>query len=117
MSHDLLFLTITLPAPSIIRNSSLLTSILMGNGRCHALILESLFGLNLPEPAGKVDQVPRICTAGLRKETKARDYNKDGVKRFRHVSMKGCSLTPTLFSISYLYRRVRKTRPLTFFIG
>ena len=44
--------------------------------------------------------------AGLRKETKAREiYNKDGVKRFRHVSTKGRSLTPTLFSISYLYRR------------
>ena len=59
----------------------------------------------MPVPAGKVDQVPRTCTAGLRKETKARDYNKDGVEVFRHVSTKGCSLTPTLFSISYLYRR------------
>ena len=60
----------------------------------------------LPVPAGKVDQVPRTCTAGLRKETKAREiYNKDGVERFRHVSTKGHSLTPTLFSISYLYRR------------
>ena len=56
-------------------------------------------------PAGKVDQVPRTCMAGLRKVTKARDYNKDGVERFRHVSTKGRSLTPTLFSILYLYRR------------
>ena len=67
-------------------------------------------GVPLPSPdvqvpAGKVDQVPRTCTAGLRKETKARDYNKNGVERFRHVSMKGRSLTPTLFSILYLYRR------------
>ena len=61
----------------------------------------------LPVPAGKVDQVSRSCTVGLRKETKAREiYNKDGVERFRHVSTKGRSLTPTLFSISYLYRRV-----------
>ena len=62
-------------------------------------------GHDLPVPAGKVDQVPRTCTAGLRKESKARDYNKDGVERFRHVSMKGRSLTPTLFSILYLYRK------------
>ena len=60
----------------------------------------------LPVPAGKVNQVPRTCTAGLRKETKAKEiYNKDGVKRIRHVSTKGRSLTTTLFSISYLYRR------------
>ena len=60
----------------------------------------------MPVPASKVNQVPRTCTVGLRKETKAREiYNKDGVERFRHVSTKGCSLTPTLFSISYLYRR------------
>ena len=53
--------------------------------------------------AGKVNQVPRTCTAGLRKETKAREiYNKDGVERFSHVSTKGRSLTPTVFSISYL---------------
>ena len=75
-----------------------------GGGR--AQIPESLFGRRLQVPAGKVDQVPRTCTAGLRKETKAREiYNKDGIERFRHVSMKGHSLTPTLFSISYLYRR------------
>ena len=62
--------------------------------------------VDLPVPAGKVDQVPRTCTAGLRKEKKAREiYNKDGVERFRHVSTKGRSLTPTLFSISCLYRR------------
>ena len=67
----------------------------------------SLVGCRLwvPVPAGKVDQVPRTCTAGLRKETKARDYNKDGVGRFRHISMNGRSLTPTLFSILYLYRK------------
>ena len=59
----------------------------------------------MPVPAGKVNQVPRICMAGLRKETKARDYNKDGVERFRHVSTKGSGLTLTLFSILYLYRR------------
>ena len=59
----------------------------------------------VPVPAGKVDQVPRTCTARLRKKTTARDYNKDGVERFRHVSTKGRSLTPTLFSILYLYRR------------
>ena len=59
----------------------------------------------MPVPASKVDQVPRTCTAGLRKETTARDYNKDRVERFRHISTKGRSLTPTLFSILYLYRR------------
>ena len=60
-----------------------------------------------PVPAGKVDQVPRTCTAGLRKETTAKEfYNKDGVERFRHVSTKGSGLTPTLFSILYLYRKV-----------
>ena len=58
-------------------------------------------------PAGKVDQVPRTCTARLRKKTKAKEiYNKDGVERIRHVSTKGRSLTTTLFSILYLYRRV-----------
>ena len=63
-------------------------------------------GPGMPVPASKVDQVLRTCTAGLRKETKAREiYNKDGVERFRHVSTKGRSLTPTLFSILYLYRR------------
>ena len=41
---------------------------------------------------------------GAKKETKARDY-KDGVERFRHVTTKGRSLTPTLFNISYLYRK------------
>ena len=57
-------------------------------------------------PAGKVDQVPRTCTAQLRKETSAKEfYNKDGVERFRHVSTKGSGLTLTLFSILYLYRR------------
>ena len=56
-------------------------------------------------PASKVDQVPRTCTAPLRKKTKA-NYSKDGVERFRHVSTKGRSLTMTLFSILYLYRRV-----------
>ena len=32
-------------------------------------------------------------------------YNKDGVERIRHISTKGRSLTTTLFSILYLYRR------------
>jgi len=32
---------------------------------CHLAIYEIL-----PEPAGKVDQVPRTCTAGLRKKLK-----------------------------------------------
>ena len=59
----------------------------------------------LPVPSGKVNQILRTCTAGLRKETTARDYNNDGVERFRHVSTKGSGLTPTLFSILYLYRR------------
>ena len=48
---------------------------------------------------------PENVHGGAKKETKARDYNKDGVERFRHVSTKGCSLTPTLFSILYLYRK------------
>ena len=66
-------------------------------------IQEALSATALPVPAGKVDQVPRTCMAGLRKETKAREiYNKDGVERFSHVSTKGRSLTPTVFSISYL---------------
>ena len=57
----------------------------------------------VPVPAGKVDQVPRTCMAWLRRKTTAKEfYNKDGVKRFRHVSTKGSSLTLTLFSILYL---------------
>ena len=31
---------------------------------------ESLRRIPLPEPAGKVDQVPRTCTVGLRKKLK-----------------------------------------------
>ena len=58
----------------------------------------------LPVPAGKFDQVPRTCMVWLRKKTTA-NYSKDGVERFRHVSTKGRSLTTTLFSIFYLYRR------------
>ena len=49
---------------------------------------------------------PENVHGGAKKETKARDYNKDGVERFRHGSTKGRSLTPTLFSILYLYRKV-----------
>ena len=69
----------------------------------------------MPVPAGKVDQVPRTCMAGLRKVTKARDYNKDGVERFRHVSTKGRSLTPTLFSILYLYEKREKDKTVDIF--
>ena len=47
---------------------------------------------------------PENVHSGAKKETKARDY-KDGVERFRHVTTKGRSLTPTLFNISYLYRK------------
>ena len=47
---------------------------------------------------------PENVHGGAKKETKARDY-KDGVERFRHVTTKGRSLTPTLFNISYLYRK------------
>ena len=47
---------------------------------------------------------PENLHGGAKKETKARDY-KDGVERFRHVNTKGRSLTPTLFNISYLYRK------------
>ena len=44
---------------------------------------------------------------GAEKENYSKEYyNKDGVKRFRHVSTKERGLTPTLFSILYLYRRV-----------
>ena len=35
-------------------------------------------------------------------------YSKDGVERIRHVFTKGSSLTTTLFSILYLYRRARE---------
>ena len=61
----------------------------------------------MPVPASKVDQVSRTCTAWLRKKTKVKEIynNKDGVERIRLVSTKGCSLTMTLFSILYLYRR------------
>ena len=50
---------------------------------------------------------PENVHGGAKKETKARDY-KDGVERFRHVTTKGRSLTPTLFNISYLYRKARE---------
>ena len=76
---------------------------------------KELNGRRVPVPAGKVDQVPRTCTAGLRRESTARDYNKDGVERFRHVSTKGRSLTPTLFSILYLYRRGEKDKTVDIF--
>ena len=60
----------------------------------------------VPEPASKIDQVLRMCTTRLRKNTTAEEYySKDGVERIRHVSTKGSSLTTTLFSILYLYRR------------
>ena len=63
----------------------------------------------MPEPAGKVDQVPRTCTTRLRKNTTAKEYySKDGVERIRHVSTKGSGLTTTLFSILYFYRRARE---------
>ena len=58
-------------------------------------------------PAGASRQSrsgPENVHGGAKKETKARDY-KDGVERFRHVTTKGRSLTPTLFSILYLYRK------------
>ena len=58
---------------------------------------------------------PENVHGGARKETKARDYNKDGVERFRHVSTKGRSLTPTLFSILYLYRRGEKDKTVDIF--
>ena len=78
----------------------------MAGSSCHhAPIPGSLFRRHLLVPAGKVNHIPRTCTEELRKETTARDYNKDGVKRFRHVSTKGSALTLTLFSILYLYRR------------
>ena len=48
---------------------------------------------------------PKNVHGVAEKENYTRDYNKDGVERFRHVSTKGRSLTPTLFSILYLYRR------------
>ena len=62
----------------------LLTSILAGSGHRRAPIPESLFGRHLPVPAGKVDQVPRMCMARLRKKTTA-NYSKDGVERFRQT--------------------------------
>ena len=67
----------------------------------------------MPEPAGKVNQVPRTCTTRLRKNTTAKEYySKDGVERIRHVSTKGSGLTTTLF----IQESVRKTRQLTFFL-
>ena len=62
---------------------------------------------------------PENVHGGAKKETKARDYNKDGVERFRHVPTKGRSLTPTLFSTSYLYRRAweRQDSWLFFLVG
>ena len=63
----------------------------------------------MPEPAGKLDQVPRMCTTRLRKNTTAKEYySKDGVERIRHVPTKGGSLSTTLFSILYFYRRARE---------
>ena len=54
----------------------------------------------MPEPAGKVDQVPRMHDAAEKEY-----YSKDGVERVRHVSTRGSGLTTTLFSILYLYKR------------
>ena len=38
-------------------------------------LISTLNGTNVPVLDGKVDQVPRTCTAGLRKETKAREIS------------------------------------------
>ena len=57
---------------------------------------------------------PENVHGGAKKETKARDY-KDGVERFRHVSTKGRSLTPTLFSILYLYEKREKDKTVDIF--
>ena len=60
---------------------------------------------------------PENVHGGAKKETKARDY-KDGVERFRHVTTKGRSLTPTLFNISYLYRKAwERQNSWPFFLG
>ena len=47
----------------------------------------------MPEPASKVDQVPRTCTTWLRKNTTTKEfYNKDGVKRFINSHKEGNKL-------------------------
>ena len=68
----------------------------------------------VPVPAGSRSG-PKNVHGGAKKETKARDYNKDGVERFRHVSTKGRSLTPTLFSILYLYEKREKDKTVDIF--
>ena len=78
------------------------SGVCVGRGRAHRV------GKTIaPKGAGASRQSrsgPENVHGGAKKETKARDY-KDGVERFRHVTTKGRSLTPTLFSISYLYRK------------
>ena len=76
---------------------------------------KELNGRRVPVLAGKVDQVPRTCTAGLRKETTARDYNKDGVERFRHKGKR--SDTDFIQHLIFIQESMRKTRQLTFFLG
>ena len=50
---------------------------------------------------------PENMHGAAEKENYSKEYyKKDGVERIRHVSTKGRSLTTTLFSILYLYRRV-----------
>ena len=71
----------------------------------------------MPEPAGKVDQVPRMCMARLRKKTTA-NYSKDGVERFRQTFLHEGTQSDHDFiqHLIFIQESVRKTRQLAFFL-
>ena len=59
---------------------------------------QSLLASELPEPAGKVDQVPRMCTKRLRKNTTAKMGS-----RGSDTSPQREAVWPRLYSASYIY--------------
>ena len=61
---------------------------------------------DLPEPAGKVDQVPRTCTAGLRKKLK-QETTKIG-SRGSDTSPRRDAVWHQLYSTSHIYTEKRE---------
>ena len=64
-------------------------------------------GRLLPVPAGKVDQVPRTCTPGLRKKLKQETTTKMG-SRGSDMSPRRDAVWHQLYSASYIYTEKRE---------
>ena len=78
-----------------------------------------LISYHLPVPAGKVDQVPRTCTAGLRKKLKQETTTKMG-SRGSDTSPRRDAVWHQLYSASYIYTEKRekdKTVDIFFLVG